>query len=225
MHEGHRQRLKRRFLQEGLDSFEDHEVFELLLYYAIPQGDTNPLAHRILDEFDKLPKAVFDASLEDLLKIDGVGEHTAVLIKLIPQLSNFFTSLSTREMTVLNTSFDAGKYVCSKIGCLKNEVFAIICLDAQRRVLKFEKIENGTASQANVSPRKVVECAIKYNSSGVILCHNHPSGGNVASESDRILTNKLCSLLEGMEIHVIDHMIAISSEKYISMSDSGIMPN
>ena len=224
MHEGHRQRLKKRFLQEGLDSFEDHEVFELLLYYAIPQGDTNPLAHRLLNEFHS-PKAVFDAKIEDLMKVQGVGEHSAVLIKLIPHIANFFTGLSAREMTVLNTSFDAGRYVCSKIGCLKNEVFAIICLDTQRRVIKFEKIENGTASQANVSPRKVAECALKYNSSGVILCHNHPSGGNVASESDRILTSKLCSLLEGMEIHVIDHIIAVSSEKYISMSDSGIMPN
>ena len=224
MHEGHRQRLKRRFLQEGLDSFEDHEVFELLLYYAIPQGDTNPLAHRLLDEFHS-PKAVFDAKIEDLLKVQGVGEHSAVLIKLIPHLATFFTGLSTREMTVLNTSLYAGKYVCSKIGCLKNEVFSILCLDAQRKVIKFEKIENGTASQANVSPRKVAECALKYNASGVILCHNHPSGGNVVSESDRLLTNRLCSLLEGMEIHVIDHIIAISSEKYISMSDSGIMPN
>jgi TatD family hydrolase len=82
---------------------------------------------------------------------------------------------------------------------------------------------SGTLTFTNA--RKVAECALKYNSSGVILCHNHPSGGNVASESDRILTNRLCSLLEGMEIHVIDHIIAISSEKYISMSDSGIMPN
>ena len=224
MHEGHRQRLKKRFLQEGLDSFEDHEIFELLLYYAIPQGDTNPIAHRLLNEFHS-PKAVFDATLEDLLKVPGIGEHSAVLIKLIPHLSNFFTSLSTREMTTLCTSFEAGKYVCSKIGCLKNEVFAIICLDAQKRVIKFEKIENGTAAQANVSPRKVAECALKYNASAVILCHNHPSGGNIASESDRILTGRLCSLLEGMEIHVIDHIIAVSSEKYISMSDSGIMPN
>lgn len=224
MHEGHRKRLKKRFLAEGLSSFEDHEVFELLLYYAIPQGDTNPLAHRLLKEFGS-PRAVFDAKIEDLMKVDGVGEHTAILIKLIPQLSGFFTGLVSRSITTLSTSYDAGRFVCSKIGCLEKEVFAIICLDAQRKVIKFEIIDSGTASQANVNPRKVVECALKYNSSAVILCHNHPSGGNIASENDRYLTNKLCSLLEEINIQVIDHIIAASSEKYTSMSDNGLMPN
>ena len=195
-----------------------------LLYYAKPQGDTNPLAHRLLKEFGS-PRAGFDASIEDLMKVEGVGTHTAVLLKLIPQLSGFFNGLISREMTTLSTSYDAGRFVCSKIGHLKNEVFAIICLDAQRRVIKFEQIESGTASQANVNPRKVVECALKYNSSAVILCHNHPSGGNIASENDRFLTNKLCAILEEMDIPVIDHIIAASSEKYTSMSDNGLMPN
>lgn len=224
MHTGHRQRLKNRFLSEGLSAFEDHEVLELLLYYAIPQGDTNPLAHRILDKFSTL-NAAFNASLEELCSVEGVREHTATLIKLVPHISQFYASLSAREKKAVLNAHDAGSYVCSMIGCLKEEVFALLCLDSQRRVLAFESIEKGTVSQANVHPRKVVECALRHNSSSVILAHNHPSGTAYASEEDRILTQTLCPLLEGMGINVIDHIIAASPDKFVSMANCGLMPN
>ncbi len=224
MHTGHRQRLKNRFLSEGLTSFEDHEVLELLLFYAIPQGDTNPLAHKLLDHFSTL-SSVFEASLEELCKVGGVKEHTATLIKLIPHISQFYASLSVREVKTLSHAEDAGRYVCAMIGCMKNEVFAVICLDSQNKVLAFEILEYGTVSQSNVHPRKVVECALRHNASSVILAHNHPSGGAYASENDRLLTVKLCELLEGMEIHVVDHIIAASQTQFVSMSNSGLMPN
>lgn len=224
MHEGHRQRLKNRFLAEGIDSFEDHEVLELLLYYAIPQGDTNPLAHKLLNHFYTL-SAVFDASVEELCKVDGVGKHTATLIKLIPHISQLYTSLSVRDKKALVNTAEAGEYVCKTIGLRACEVFAIISLDAQRRVLAFDIVEEGTVSGANVDARKVVTCALRRNASAVILAHNHPAGSLCASESDRRLTQRLCSLFEGMGIHVIDHIIAAGASKFLSMSDNGIMPN
>lgn len=224
VHKKHRERVKTRFLKEGLSAFADHEVLELLLFYAIPQGDINPLAHRLLEKFST-PSAVFNASEEELRTVSGIGEHAAVLIKLIPQISRYYTGLSVREKKYISTSQDAGEYVCGMIGCEKREVFAIICLDAQRKVLAFEILEEGTVSQANVHPRKVVECALKHNSAAVILAHNHPSAGAYASENDRALTAQLCALLEGMEINVIDHIIAASAEKFVSMADSGLMPN
>lgn len=224
MHTGHRQRLKNRFLSEGLGSFEDHEVLELLLYYAIPQGDTNPLAHRLLEKFSTL-NSVFNASLQELCEVDGVREHTATLIKLIPHISQFYTSLLVREKKTLQNSQEAGLFVCAMIGCLKNEVFGVICLDAQRRVLAFELLEQGTVSRANVHPRKVIECALRHNAESVILAHNHPAGTAYASEEDRHLTNVLCPLLEGIGIRVIDHIIAASPEIFVSMANSGLMPN
>lgn len=224
MHTGHRQRLKNRFLSEGLFSFEDHEVLELLLYYAIPQGDTNPLAHRILNKFSNL-SAVFNASIEELCMVDGVREHTATLLKLIPHLSQFYTSLSVREKKTISNAQEAGEIVCATIGCLKEEVFSVICLDAQNRVLAFEFIERGTVSQTNVHPRKVVESVLRHNSTKVILAHNHPAGTLCASEDDRRLTEKLCDIFEGMGISVIDHIIAASPDKFMSMSNSGLMPN
>ena len=115
--------------------------------------------------------------------------------------------------------------MCGMIGGLMNEVFALICLNAQRKVIAFEILEEGTVSQSNVSPRKVVECAIRHNASQVILAHNHPAGTLCASETDRILTARLCDLLEGMDIMVVDHIIATHGDKYLSMADSSLMPN
>ena len=224
MHEGHRQRLKKRFLEEGLASFEDHEVLELMLFYAIPQGDTNPLAHRLIEKFSSL-SSVLNASLEELCTVKGIKEHTAVFIRMMPELLQYVAGLTAREKKTLSTSYDAGMYVCGMIGYLPKEVFAVICLDAQRKVLAFEIIDEGTVSHSSVSPRKVAECAIRHNASSVILAHNHPSGNLCASENDRMLTMRLCDILEGMEIPVIDHIIATHGEKYLSMSDSSLMPN
>ena len=224
LHKKHRERVKKRFVDEGINSFADHEIFELLLFYSIPQGDVNPLGHKLLDKFTT-PKAVFDASIEELCEVDGIGHHCAVLIKMIPQLAQYYASLALRDKKQLVTSYDAGTYVCGKIGCLKSEVFSVICLDTQKNILAFEILEEGTVSDANVHPRKVVECALRHNSAAVILAHNHPSAGLYASEDDRRITRQLCTIFEGMGIDVVDHIIAASAEKFISMADSGLMPN
>ena len=224
LHKKHRDRMKDKFIKEGLGAFTDYEVLELILYYAIPQGDVNPIAHMLLDKF-LTPSAVFNASIEQLCEVKGIKKHSATLIKLIPALAQYYTSLSAREKKYIRTSQDAGQFVSSMIGCEKREVFAVLCLDTQRRVLAFEVLDEGTVSQANVHPRKVVACALKHNASAVILAHNHPSSGAYASENDRLLTSQLCTLLEGMDIEVIDHIISVSTEKFVSMADSGLMPN
>ena len=222
MHKGHRLRLKQRFLSEGLSSFEDHEVLELILYYTIPQGDTNPLAHRLLERFQTLD-GVFNADEKVLSEVEGIGSHTAVLLKLIPQLSQLYASLALRSRDKILSTSEAGAFVCGRIGLLKNEVFALVCLDAQRRILAFEIIDEGTVSQANVHPRKVLECALRHNSSVVILAHNHPSGSLIASENDRQFTKKLCSVFEAVGIEVADHIIAVNAGQYTSMRDEGII--
>ena len=114
LHKNHRMRVKERFLREGLSSFADHEVLELLLFYSIPQGDVNPLAHRLIDKF-KTPSAVFNASLEELCEVDGIGEHTAILIKMIPQISGYHNSLFVREKKQLFTSCREKGSFCSSM--------------------------------------------------------------------------------------------------------------
>ena len=224
MREGHRQRLKQRFLSNGIGAFSDYEVLEFLLFFAIPQGDTKPVAHRLLDKF-KTVKSVFNADIKELEEVDGIGSHAATLIKFIPQLSAYYTGINAREKEVIHNSCEAGNFVCAHIGALPNEVFAVLCLDASRGIIAFEILEEGTVSQANVHPRKVVECAFRHNASEVILAHNHPSGNSAASENDRQITKVLCSVMEELGIHVTDHIITTSGKSYISMADHGLMPN
>lgn len=224
MHNGHRLRVKKRFASEGLSSFQDYEVLELLLFYAIPQGDVKPIAKALLSHFQTL-KAVFDADIESLKQVSGIGEHAATLLAVIPQLSQLYISLSSRDEKIIGGTAEAGRYICNMIGAKAMEVFCVLCLDSKRRILAFESVETGTVSQANVHPRKVVECAIRHNAAAVILAHNHPSGTMQASESDRMLTRQLCDLFEGLGIHVIDHIIAAGPTRFLSMSDNGIMPN
>jgi len=224
LHKKHRERVRSRFLKEGLSSFEDHEILELLLFYAVPRADTNPLAHRLLDTF-KTTSALYNAPVEQICKEGGVSEKTAVLIKLVPALARYYNSLAARESKYLSTSAEAGEYVCSIIGGEQKEVFAVICLNSQRKIISFEILDEGTVSQANIHPRKVVEFALRHNASSVILAHNHPSSGAYASEDDRIITARLCTVLEGIGIEVTDHIIAASHEKFISMADCGLMPN
>lgn len=224
IHDGHRERVRERLLREGLAGFADHEVLELLLFYAIPRGDTNPTAHELLEKFGSL-KNVFDADITELKNTKGVGSNAATLIKLIPEITGVYSSLALRGNYIIRNTQDAGLYACAKIGSLSKEVFSVICLDSKRAVTAFEIVEQGTVSQAAVHPRKVVECALRYNAAAVILAHNHPSGNAAASENDRQLTKELCLLLDGIGINVLDHIITTSAQSYSSMSDHGLMPN
>ena len=224
MHKGHRERVKERFFKKGLSAFADHEILEFLLFYAIPQGDTNPIAHRLLERFST-PAAVFGASVEELCKVEGIGQHAASLIKLIPEISGYYNTLSVRDKKKLVTSYDAGIYACAMIGSLNIEVFSVICLDAQKNILAFEILEEGTVSQSNVHPRKVAELALRHNAASIILAHNHPGGSSAASENDRTVTKQLCTIMEGMGIDVVDHIIVVSADRFMSMADSCLMPN
>lgn len=223
MHEGHRKRLKNRCARQGFDSLEEHEALELLLYYSIPRKDTNETAHRLLARFGSFA-AVLDADAEELKKVESVGEHTAAFLKLLPAAGNYYAKSRYREKPYLRNATEAGKYMAAMIGERTNEVFAAACLDAQRRVIEFCVIEQGTVSETSVSPRKVAETLIRYNTVSVIFAHNHPSGTLHPSEEDLSLTRKLCDMLESMGINVIDHII-VGQQQFTSMSERGLMPN
>lgn len=221
-HGGHRARMKNKFASKGLSSFEDHEILELLLFYSIARKDTNEIAHDLIEKFGSLNK-IFDADISELCKIKGIGNDSAILIKLVSQSALKYLSEKEGTPDIIQNSHEAGMFVCSRIGCLKNEVFSLICLNSQRGLISFDILEEGTVSQSSVSPRKVVECAIRHNAASVILAHNHPSGTMVASEEDRHVTKKLCNAFESIGINVIDHIIAAGATRYVSMNDSGQM--
>lgn len=217
LHEGHRDRLRQRFLREGLDQFEPHNVLEFLLFYAIPRQDTNEIAHRLIEAFGSL-SAVFDASVEDLTRVGGVGLNTAVLIKLMPAVNRRY--LEDRALRGFDafSSHACGELLVSKFNGVTVERVLLLCMDNRGRVLHCAVVSEGTQSMVDISNRRIVETALRYNASCVVLGHNHPNGVPAPSQSDVETTRALARLLRSMDIRLYDHIIVADGE-YFSMAD------
>lgn len=223
MHNGHRERVRKRFLNEGLDNFEPHEVLELLLYYAVPRRDTNELSHKLLKKYGSL-SAVLEASVSDLEKNGGLSQSTAVLMSLIPHLSRRYMQDRWGNRPIIGDSTAAGEYCVSLAAGRLYEVFYVICMDKQRRVIRAEIVFEGTVDETPAYPRHIVETVLRYNAQNVILMHNHPSGSLQPSGADIEVTKRVVTVLEAMDINVVDHII-VAGERFTSFADRGLMPN
>ena len=175
IHDGHRQRLKERFAQEGLDHFDDLYVLELLLYYAIARKDTNPIAHALLDHFGSLT-AVFEATPEELQKVPGIGRNTAIFLSLIPQVGRYYQIKRADPGDILHTLEQCGRYLVPYFYGREHETVFLLCLDAKCKVLGCKLVGEGSVNSANIPVRRVVEIALNTNATTVVLAHNHPSG-------------------------------------------------
>ena len=220
VHDGHRGRMKRRFLEHGLDSFDDHNVLELLLFYAVPRGDVNPLAHELVTKFGSLA-AVFDAPPDELMKVPGIGESTALLIKLIPQMSRRYMISRTSSDNILNSTEKAGNYLSQFFYGEQDEVVYMACLDAKCKVINCKLIFRGSVNSANISVRKLVENALLYNATSVIIAHNHTSGIALPSREDLSTTRKVAEALRSVDINLHDHII-VADDDYVSLADNGL---
>jgi len=212
-HEGHRQRLKNRFLQEGLETFEKHNMLELLLFYAIPQRDTNDIAHELLNTFGSL-KGVFEADFNELLKVKGVKENTATLIKLIPEIAREYMFEEISEERVFDTAEKIGKYFIRKYIGEVNEVVYLMLLDNGFKLLDVCKLHEGSVNSANISTRKIMNQIIKYNASMAVVAHNHPNGVALPSMEDINTTYSLRRTLEGCEVNMIEHILVGGNEYF-----------
>ncbi len=220
MAEGHRQRMRARFYKEGIDSFEPHEVLEMLLYFSMSRVDTNPLAHKLIERFGSF-HGVLEANYEDLIDF-GLTENTVALLKMTPAFSNYYIQSHTNGVKVLNNCTEVGFYVTDKIGHRTNEVFCVLCLDTQNRVKNFEIIGEGTVNSFKVSPRKVAECALRNNAARVVLVHNHPGGTLTPSADDIALTQNMRDMLDAIEVSLLDHVI-VANGRFSSMREQNII--
>lgn len=212
-HEGHRQRLKNRFLEHGLESFEKHNILELLLFYSIPQKDTNDLAHTLLDHFGTL-RGVFEADFSELIKIPGIKENTATLIKLIPELAREYMFEEVSEDKVFDTADKLGKYFIRKYIGEVDEVVYLMLLDNGFKLLNVSKIHEGSVNSAKISPRKIMNQVIKHNASMAVVAHNHPNGLAVPSMEDVNTTYNLRHVLENYEVKLIEHILVGGNEYF-----------
>ena len=221
IHEGHRSRMKARFRDHGLDNFGDVNVLELLLFYAIPRKDTNELAHARLDHFGSLDR-VFEASCSELEAVQGIGENTALLITLVPQIARRYLMEKGNCLPTISCSADAGKYLVPRLMLEKDEKALLLCLDAKKSVISCVNLGSGVVNAVDVNVRKVVESALRFRASSVILAHNHPGGVALPSREDERITREIASALKLVGIPLDDHII-VAGDDYVSFADSGLI--
>lgn len=221
VHDGHRERVRKRFLENELNGFADHEALELLLYYAIPQGDVNPLAHELMDRFGSL-SGVLSAPIELLTQTKGVGERTAVLLRLAPLIAQKARLADLERELALNTREHVGAYLLELFSLERNETVYQLCLDAKGKLLSCKRLGEGCVSAVTVDIRKVVQNAILSSASSVILAHNHPSGIALPSEDDKIVTDQVKAALASISVRLDDHII-VADQDFVSLAESGYL--
>lgn len=221
IHDGHRERLKNKLLEQGLDVFDDHTVLELLLFYATPRKDTNPLAHELMNMFGSL-EAVFEAPAEELYKTTGIGENAVTLLKLIPEVSRRYAIDKNKFDDILDSTKKAGDFLVARYMYERDEVVYVICLDSKCGVICCKELARGVANSAAISIRKIAELALSKNATSVIISHNHVSGLALPSFDDEMTTKRIKTALDSMGIILRDHII-VAGDDYISMADSGML--
>lgn len=220
IHIGHRQRLKNRFLEEGLEHFDEHQVLELLLFYCIPQRDTNGIAHELLTHFGSLTQ-VMEAPVEELQKIKGVGESAATFLSLLNAFCRYYQINRTSTGVILSTVDQCGTYLLPFFYGRRNETVFLLCLDAKCKLLCCKEVGEGSVNSAAVPIRRIVEMALGANATSVVLAHNHPSGMALPSGEDQLTTRRLAMSLSAVDIELVDHIV-VADEDYVSMRQSGL---
>ncbi len=218
IHAGHRQRVKERYSKEGLENFAQHQVLELLLFYCIPQRDTNELAHRLLARFGSLPK-VLRASKKELVQVEGIGENAACFLSLFQAVETYCGIQESKELTVLEDIEQCGDYLAKFFCNKKNETVYLLCLDAKCMVLDCRKVCEGSVNAASISIRKVVDMALTANATSVVLAHNHPSGVALPSGEDIETTKRVARALQMVDITLSDHIVVADGE-FVSLAQS-----
>ena len=221
VHDGHRERLRARFAEHGLDSFNELNALELLLCYAIPRRDTNEIAHRLLDAFGSL-SGVFQASMQELTSVPGIGENAATLILMVPQIVKKAHVSKAKETKIIRNSTDAGNYILPYFLDEQDEIVMMLCLDNKRAVICCREMGRGVVNCVDANIRRMVETALKVKTTTVIVAHNHPNGVALPSREDDNFTRTLYRSLGLLGITLEDHII-VANDEFVSLADSGIM--
>ena len=218
IHTGHRSRVKTEFLARGLEGWPDHRVLELLLFYAIPQGDVNALGHELIDRFGSLA-GVLDASADELMKVPGVGEHTAVLFRLISAVGGRYQEARGSMGQIVNNPEAAAAILAPYFFGARNEMVYILCLDGKRKVLGVRKVSEGSIHACDINIRRIAEEAMGLRAASIYLAHNHVSNLAFPSAADWQSTDVIRAALAGVGLELVDHIIFVDGDA-VSLSQS-----
>lgn len=221
IHQGHRSRLKSQFLQNGLEGLTDIQKIELMLFFAIPQKDTNPLAHNLINHFGSLKK-VLDAEYSELITISGIKENAALLITLIKSFKNYYFKPECNDSENLNSTIGAIEYAKKLFYGSTIEEFYVICLSKDGKPVNYSLISRGTLDEVNIQIRTVTQVALDNKVNRIIICHNHPAGPARMSDEDYSITYSIVCSCVLNSIDVLDHII-IGTDRELSLHECNIM--
>ena len=226
--QGHRERIKEKFLKNGIDGFAEYEILELLLTYCIPRKDTKPIAKELLNKFKSLDN-IFKADFDKLFAIDGLGKNSIAFLKLIGELPSIIykdelknKKLVDKETLKISNKDILLKYLRNKIGYEEIEKFYVLYLSSSNEVIEFEENSVGTLDRSSVYPREIYKKIINLNAKSVILAHNHPSDNITPSKCDIELTNEIAKGLKNFGALLIEHII-ITKNSYFSFLEEGLI--
>ena len=220
-HAEHRKRLRKRYIEHGITSFEPHALLELILTYAIPRVDVNPTAHRLMRHFGSLSE-VFNASVAELTSIEGVGEASAVLLTLFKSAYHRTMLEAAASQQTIKTALDAYRILLPYFQFADHEMVYAISINANGRILRSTLLSQGSLSTVLLNIQRVAEIAVSGGCAGVIIAHNHPNGLPLPSEDDIETTFSLIKALKSIHSALVDHIILTDTD-YVSLAEAGII--
>lgn len=226
LHKGHRKRMKQQLLVNGLDSMNDHQVIEMMLFFSIPRGDTNELAHILVNECGSSFVDVLNTDFNDLLKIKGIGEHTAFFlyfIRLICKRYNIVFYTKEHSESMGNSTILCGYFEKIFLGA-RNEEFHVAALDDNYELVKEKKLDEGGFSSVKLNPWKIIDFVRENKCSNIAIAHNHPTGTFLPSKEDVELTAELVNHFSFLNIQIVDHIV-VGREGSYSMRSSLFKPH
>lgn len=219
MHEGRRQRVTQRFLSDGLEGFEDHEILEYMLFYVLPRVDTNAVAHRLIGAFGSL-SGVLDASAYDLEQVEGVGKKTAAYLAAFPDVFRAYQRSRMGKRPFIKTVRDACEFARSLLFGKGYEQFYVVWLDSQNRLIHFECLSEGGSSESPIYLNKLAAGALRHKAVKGIVAHNHPGGDASPSKMDIGATIEIAKALGTLGIELLDHIIVCDNSSFSFQADS-----
>ena len=222
LHDGHRARMRSKYIEYGGQSFNDHEIIEMLLYYAYPRKDMNETAHRVLNEFGGSVTRLVNSDPKTISDMCGISINAATLFSLIGEISRRMSIEKWDRNIVLDKTAVAGEYAVSYLNGINVEKLYVVCLNNSMSVIKCVEASSGNIDSVYIDIRKIVEIAVKSGASNIILMHNHPSGNIKPSYQDIRFTIDCRKALERLKIKLTDHII-VADGKYYSFKDDNVL--
>lgn len=221
VHQGHRERVRNKFLQNGLDNFEKHEILEFLLFYCVPMKNTSVLAHKLIDSFGSL-SAVFDAPFDALVDF-GLTQTQATFLKLIPDISRVYIDDKHNSADKVVDYITLGDRILHKFIGRETEQVLLMLLDAKGKEVFCGIVSKGSINNTDIPVRKIVDFALRYNAKSAVIAHNHPSGIALPSVDDLQATSNVNSALKLIGVRLLDHYI-VADNDCVSLAQSNVMP-